>query len=55
MALVKPKDLQHEEAALNKRLRFVEELKQSLQQEDSVTCQAVKAYTSIIDGKRVAW
>jgi len=52
MALVKPKDLQHEQAALNKRLKYVQELKQSLQQEDGVAYQTVAAYTSIVDG---AW
>ncbi|GAB4813058.1 hypothetical protein N2152v2_000104 [Parachlorella kessleri] len=49
MALVKPKDLQHEQAALNKRLKYVQELKESLQQEDRVAYQTVAAYTSIVD------
>lgn len=50
MAAPKPKDLQHEEAALRKRLDFVSELKQSLAQADGLPAQAIAAYTGIIDG-----
>lgn len=50
MAAPKPKDLQHEEAALRKRLDFVSELKQSLAQAEGLPAQAVGAYTGIIDG-----
>ena len=48
---IKPKDLKFEEAALLKRLEFVRDLKQALQDPDSVAALTVDAYGSLIDGR----
>jgi hypothetical protein len=47
---LKAKDLKYEEAALRKRLEYVQTLKQALSQEDSIFTTTVEAYTSCIDG-----
>jgi len=48
---IKPKDIKFEEAALRKRLEFVRNLKEALQQEDTLVAQTVNAYTNLIDGE----
>lgn len=47
----KPKDLRYEEAALWKRIEYVENLKEALTSEGTIFSETVREYTRLMDGK----
>ena len=49
--LPKQADLKWETAAMKRRLEIIRDLKQKLQEENSIESKTVELYSSIIDGE----